>query len=126
MRISDWSSDVCSSDLRRGRGRAQGRSRRGVRQRQRRDHLPRGTQEGGRHLPVDQRGDTRASRTREEMARQGGAAARQLFRGAQLRGLFGRNVRSEERRAGKAGVSTCRSRWQRGTNKNTNKKKGRI
>src|SRR3546814_20378484 len=61
MRISDWSSDVCSSDLpdrgaegaRRRRGRAQGRGRRGVRQRQRRDDLPRGIEARGGALPVD-------------------------------------------------------------------------
>ena len=45
-------SDRGAEGARRRRRRAQGRGRRGVRQRQRRHHLPRGAEEGGRHLPL--------------------------------------------------------------------------
>ena len=75
------------------RGRPESGRRCGVRQRQRGHHLSRGTEPRRRDLPVDQRGDPRASRAGEEMAGQGGAAARQLFRHAQLRGLFRRHLR---------------------------------
>jgi Rrf2 family protein len=43
--------------------------------------------EGGRDLPLDLRGDPRISRAGEEVAGQGRADARQLFRHAELRGL---------------------------------------
>src|SRR3546814_17417338 len=52
MRISDWSSDVCSSDLRRG-GRRRSRPRRA-------QHLPHSRESGGtglfRHRPASPRG----------------------------------------------------------------------
>src|SRR3546814_3234696 len=84
MRISDWSSDVCSSDLlfdadRRGGGDL-GRHRR----KRRLDTAPR----QGRRNPADGRGI--------------GVAALIRHPG---------NGRSEERRVGKECVSTCRSRW---------------
>src|SRR3546814_9914065 len=86
MRISDWSSDVCASDLaarllplRPGAHRRRPEVLRG-----------RGTRRhdrAGRHDPGDLR--------------------------ILLEGLCGgaAGVRSEERRVGKEGVSTCRSRW---------------
>src|SRR3546814_13963689 len=91
MRISDWSSDVCSSDLaavhaaraepaRIGRGPTDSEP-----QRQRRDER-------------DQQGE----REQQPMA------LRQS-RKPHLAAL--RTVRSEERRVGKECVSTCRSRW---------------
>src|SRR3546814_17992970 len=83
MRISDWSSDVCSSDLQPQRRRRRslsvasqclsGRPRRRNR-----------TAEGGRGAGAD--------RTR-------------------LPDRRGAETRSEERRVGKECVSTCRSRW---------------
>src|SRR3546814_10179264 len=73
MRISDWSSDVCSSDLWPDRHRAR--------------HLVAQPQ----HLP------------RSAL----GPRAGNLWRGS----VPHRADRSEERRVGKACVSTCRSRW---------------
>src|SRR3546814_2644815 len=82
MRISDWSSDVCSSDL---RG----------------DRLPLPS----RHLgqPAVQH-DKSAHQLHGEMPHPQ-FASRHL---ADQRETF---IRSEERRVGKECVSTCRSRW---------------
>src|SRR3546814_17551160 len=82
MRISDWSSDVCSSDLPLGgsavqRARTDGRG--AVRSGRRANHPPRG-----------------------RPRRRGGASRPTAAVG---------RVRSEERRVGKECVSTCRSRW---------------
>src|SRR3546814_4661239 len=93
MRISDWSSDVCSSDLRlqpdavKGDGRIE-------------------TLQGGGLAravePLQQGGDVgvRGDRLGEH-----DVAAPALALQAR------RHVRSEERRVGKECVSTCRSRW---------------
>src|SRR3546814_12061913 len=96
MRISDWSSDVCSSDLFR-------------------------VEDDGPGIPEDEieamlepfkRGE--ASRSRET----GGAGlgltlARAIAEqhGGSLHLANRRAARSEERRVGKECVSTCRSRW---------------
>src|SRR3546814_13823932 len=93
MRISDWSSDVCSSDL---TGRLQrrfqlpsgGLGQRGVQQREF-QHAHDGIH-GGADIVADRR---------------------------QERGL-GAKRRSEERRVGKEWVSTCRSRWSPSHSKN--------
>src|SRR3546814_15083773 len=82
MRISDWSSDVCSSDLM---------------------HL------GARRLPNDENARGRAELcdwpgTEREIRRTKGAG-----RYLPLQHRVG--MRSEERRVGKECVSTCRSRW---------------
>src|SRR3546814_9397199 len=89
MRISDWSSDVCSSDLasaarRGGRRRVVGGRAHG---RQQPDHLPRA-------LAFD----------RVVRGVIGPRVAPDAGKGAIP-------VRSEERRVGKECVSTCRSRW---------------
>src|SRR3546814_2862231 len=92
MRISDWSSDVCSSDLR---------------------HKKMAPTEPLRsHVPVTMAliwGKTvEIARIIGMRRRMGG------MRWGGLRGLIeGRQVmgRSEERRVGKECVSTCRSRW---------------
>ena len=63
----------------------------------RRDHLPRGTEERGRHLPLHQRGDPRISGAGEEISRLGRSAARQLLRLPQQRGLFRRHLRLHSR-----------------------------
>src|SRR3546814_5313219 len=91
MRISDWSSDVCSSDLR---------------------PLPR--HEPGRHAV--RRGD-RGTRPGDGQGGAGddprpGRGGHDLSAGHARDGLCPRN-RSEERRVGKECVSTCRSRWAR-------------
>src|SRR3546814_1393702 len=90
MRISDWSSDVCSSDLPGNR-----KDRRAV-----------------EVLIADQvhrasepcRGGRRIRRIGAHAAEIGGA------RHSPVRQSFGVDVRSEERRVGKECVSTCRSR----------------
>src|SRR3546814_10856112 len=86
MRISDWSSDVCSSDLG-DRARPLPRGRRGP------PRLPRDRREGHPHQREG----------RGPPLRDGG---RRLQRPHPPR-----DVRSEERRVGKECVSTCRSRW---------------
>src|SRR3546814_4218329 len=77
MRISDWSSDVCSSDLARSRLRAKAVAN----------------------------PDTISARWTET------ARVNAKARCAQDDVLNVSLVRSEERRVGKEGVSTCRSRW---------------
>src|SRR3546814_1060245 len=87
MRISDWSSDVCSSDLDPGLRRKEGNRER--------------------------EGPGRGSRSRRERRalRRGAPRARSRRRDRRRRaGARGRG-RSEERRVGKECVSTCRSRW---------------
>src|SRR3546814_9665041 len=87
MRISDWSSDVCSSDL----GPFMGHG-------QQLDHLAasvtlgHGFEQPFEHEPV-------------RLAREQLVAIGQLQQGHRL------TTRSEERRVGKECVSTCRSRW---------------
>src|SRR3546814_11023518 len=98
MRISDWSSDVCSSDLVDERGEAPGR-------------CPQGED--------DAKGERACARLGEQLAHGGGGVGcvlgeeplEEVDDGAlgALREV--RADRSEERRVGKAGVSTCRSRW---------------
>src|SRR3546814_17029051 len=109
MRISDWSSDVCSADL-----------------------IPRGRRAGWRRVAAGGRaemGNHLAQPDRSAMDRSAEAVALRdlhvLWRAAihdrgQQRERFklghwpaaeSRWVSSEERRVGKEGVSTCRSRW---------------
>src|SRR3546814_13925403 len=86
MRISDWSSDVCSSDLDRAEQFGRGRAAR-------------------RHAEQDQAHDRRdgerGDAVRLDRDREGDLLERALVVG----------FRSEERRVGKECVSTCRSRW---------------
>src|SRR3546814_20491844 len=96
MRISDWSSDVCSSDL------------------ECRAHF-RGVLDlldalGIRHV-VDHRlvrGLDYYTRTAFEFVIAGREGQQQALGGG---GRYDGLVRSEERRVGKECVSTCRSRW---------------
>src|SRR3546814_8479767 len=84
MRISDWSSDVCSSDL--GEDRASlGR-------------LQRIGDQADHHAPDRQRGEETG-------------AAHRLRRQCPDPLFDGLRHRSEVRRVGKECVSTCRSRW---------------
>src|SRR3546814_14565912 len=93
MRISDWSSDVCSSDLQPVAGEYRIGHARGVREQ-------RG--EGGVEMP-----GVEARRIDRPDIGIGGAgrAKRLAMRFDEL------DERSEERRVGKECVSTCRYRW---------------
>src|SRR3546814_13386103 len=104
MRISDWSSDVCSSDLSEGRSKktevkpdGSGRIVASIIVRANRSSsspasLPQGC------ASMSYRSTLPAARTQENSPDQ-----------QRLSGC--RAVRSEERRVGKECVSTCRSRW---------------
>src|SRR3546814_14793458 len=102
MRISDWSSDVCSSDLLRAVEFAEAADRR--------DRFILALDDIARPTMVDHFGDGTAA---EGDDRRG--AGHSLYH-HQAKG-FGpvdgeqQGARSEERRVGKACVSTCRSRW---------------
>src|SRR3546814_14276733 len=103
MRISDWSSDVCSSDLRprdlyaKRRDRLIGRSARA--RSVRREYSQSRTRSSHLHEMTGARGLRRYADT----ARESGIHRRHGTSAAELR--------PEERRVGKAGASTCRSRW---------------
>src|SRR3546814_4733736 len=85
MRISDWSSDVCSSDL-----------------------LPQGARSAARHFDEPQPSCSGSGRSEMgELVQPPRAGRRSGTRGA----LATTSRRSEERRVGKECVSTCRSRW---------------
>src|SRR3546814_4246739 len=85
MRISDWSSDVCSSDLELQRGEARVEAA------------------GCRQLAVAAALDQAALVDHQD--------AVGLQHGGEAVGDDQRRARSEERRVGKECVSTCRSRW---------------
>src|SRR3546814_7924153 len=89
MRISDWSSDVCSSDL--GNSPDDRSSRFPLQRRVR----------GGRALRARAPGAARGARAVDGADRDD----------AGFDGRAGLETRSEERRVGKECVSTCRSRW---------------
>src|SRR3546814_19489853 len=94
MRISDWSSDVCSSDLE-------------------------------QEAPLDNvNGIVERARAREAEVQARWKATLQpvleftwevdlqgMLQGGTTIGTGPKGLRSEERRVGKVGVSTCRSRW---------------
>src|SRR3546814_1041244 len=89
MRISDWSSDVCSSDLVEGR-------------------TPPQRQRRGQHLSVgaDQPACVDAVGRQQDVARDRDVGGREAELAAALVA-----VRSEERRVGKECVNTCSYRW---------------
>src|SRR3546814_20803638 len=93
MRISDWSSDVCSSDLEDDREMAGMGDRAADILRPKRGDLARIARQ---HPPAD--------RTDKDHLHQRLAKLGQPLRAEDA-------LRSEERRVGKEGVSTCRSRW---------------
>src|SRR3546814_13702948 len=99
MRISDWSSDVCSSDL------AQPHHLR--RRRHRDPHL----------LPVLKSAQSRFEKSRKSDFWSGtgplphGVPTKYYFGGYTPTRPPNAIIRSEERRVGKECVSTCRSRW---------------
>src|SRR3546814_15787801 len=126
MRISDWSSDVCSSDLRalsgghqRGDARCRGQGDRRLAERRHADDRP--VDLSPRHR--QQRPQLAARRSRNgltAMARTGGTSRTGAFGFACLAllpllagcaSVIPASGRSEERRVGKEVVLTCISRW---------------
>src|SRR3546814_16182038 len=107
MRISDWSSDVCSSDLRRNRFATLYR------------HFYHETGRMMRTLSPNQP----IFRRRKAMG--GGPFLKARFRMLGRRGLPFQLVgpRSAERRVGKACVSTCSSRWSTYHSKKKNERR---
>src|SRR3546814_12611039 len=96
MRISDWSSDVCSSDLTTGNYRRVAEI-----------HFE------AQYVPDYHNVEEFATALRAVGEPMRGKPVSELSVGQMLDGLFAitRDFRSEERRAGKECVSTCRSRW---------------
>src|SRR3546814_14185867 len=92
MRISDWSSDVCSSDL-------------GLRH----SHGGRSADGGRRQAGPGSLGPARSKAGKEEKRTRLDVRERRRQAAACSRPLC--PWRSEERRVGKECVSTCRSRW---------------
>src|SRR3546814_10721823 len=94
MRISDWSSDVCSSDLEEDEQRQPQLEDRELVERNRKEEGRRDADQGADQADRDEPGDhlVGPERADEEVA--------EIAR-----------PRSEERRVGKECVSTCRSRW---------------
>src|SRR3546814_12910473 len=98
MRMSDWSSDVCSSDLVGGRSLRSDRTRRLY-------------EISGRMGRTAVGADARGARRRDEIL-QGDLRHGPRERGREGASAQGRaDLRSEERRVGQECVSTCRSRW---------------
>src|SRR3546814_11686358 len=101
MRISDWSSDVCSSDL--------GAVLRGGRIERR---IAREGDAAARLGDIVQRPGEAFRRRRDLNARLAvGTVVDDDDNGLDRAALLQRRPRSEERRVGKEGVLTCRSRW---------------
>src|SRR3546814_18122128 len=96
MRISDWSSDVCSSDLIISSSCSRPRPRFGSRPARVGFIVVTVLLPCLMHAEVD------------EQRQQGGCHGKPLHGVAQM---LRRAHRSEERRVGKEGVSTCRTRW---------------
>src|SRR3546814_15556485 len=102
MRISDWSSDVCSSDL---------IQQNGVYRRGRFPMAYIGCERFSRKIcPRQVGGQTSQSLARLIHSGHAPTGGGKLHRFAPRRGPQVKH-RSEERRVGKEGVSTCRSRW---------------
>src|SRR3546814_18851037 len=101
MRISDWSPDVCSSDLIPGVMADH--------------HLDAALPEPGHHIAVGDVGPLhRIAKVIHHLGDPGHADAADAdeMDGPDIAAnAFHRSSRSEERRVGKACVSTCRSRW---------------
>src|SRR3546814_19072235 len=93
MRISDWSSDVCSSDLIRP---PVGRDRKAK------------LEQAGAASPPHGHAPERYPRFRQNVPTRGNGLIQSYWIPPEL---YPRESRSEERRGGKECVSTCRSRW---------------
>src|SRR3546814_20151793 len=114
MRISDWSSDVCSSDLLSQQLRAAGLNvETQLEPRKLAKQLPYADRAGIRFVVI--RGEDEAAR--------GAVAVKDLRRGEQFEVTEADLAqRSEERRVGKECVSQCRSRWSPKPSKKKQKK----
>src|SRR3546814_12578958 len=106
MRISDWSSDVCSSDLMAGHAQVQGldalQDLEGIGRRQAGTEIAQAL--GAR--PHDEGAGAEFFDEVEAVI-----AGVGLGQGQELARCFPVEARSEARRVGKEGVSPCRSRW---------------
>src|SRR3546814_16408672 len=104
MRISDWSSDVCSSDLQFAAA-----------QRHQRLELIGGIVAAARKAVIRDIDVLRIGIVRRAAPPLGIEAGREIARDDDVRGLVVGDLvvenRSEERRVGKECVRTCRSRW---------------
>src|SRR3546814_16320472 len=100
MRISDWSSDVCSSDL--GEDKPEGKQDRRYPEAPSK-FLPK-AKEVWRNTPLAVQQDVDRIVREHETATQQHREALERYESV-------RDFRSEERRVGKECVSTCRSRW---------------
>src|SRR3546814_16220446 len=118
MRISDWSSDVCSSDL----GHAASEASRGGKgyaldgfRVEMADHFDDDTPVVSRSKFAVELGETVGKAGDHDAAtyRQHGALMKfvVIVRQSQLMGYRQFSARSDERRVGNGGVSTCRFRW---------------
>src|SRR3546814_12439076 len=117
MRISDWSSDVCSSDLL-GQGRLDLLAQRVIDLRS----AAGGDLHGGiLRIDVGQR----VQRAQQHHDQDDDVFPARDFKHRDVsrasRGTAGEARRADERRAGKEGVSTVRSRWRPYTKKKKNK-----
>src|SRR3546814_12345418 len=111
MRISDWSSDVCSSDLEHDAGVEVGEEddqRRVERQEQR---LALAEVDVHPAQPLRSARAREAGQGRRQQQQRGGEDHRDDARGIQLQRQVRGVARSEERPVGKERGSTCRSRW---------------
>src|SRR3546814_13329597 len=121
MRISDWSSDVCSSDLQLAGGGTAVRRARRLRERIGEE----------RHFRIDQRCQRIILPERVDFSDIGDVERRLLEAGHVRQNLhpveeridvpMDMPFRSEERRVGKVCVSTCRPRWSQGNEKKKRK-----
>src|SRR3546814_13019265 len=98
MRISDWSSDVCSSDLAAINA-----------------SLTAAEEPSKMIARAKRGGDTSLGEVVSDIALSAGVGAvgGAFFKGTEKAGRALLSRRSEERRVGKECVSTCRSRWSR-------------
>src|SRR3546814_11007815 len=101
MRISDWSSDVCSSDLLVAAIQIR---------------APRELQSIGYHTTGDRRRDLGVLELLLAVRQRRRSFAHLCFESGNALGV-GDAARSEERRVGTEGVSPCRSRWSPDTQK---------
>src|SRR3546814_11138352 len=114
MRISDWSSDVCSSDL---PVLAPFPHRRGVTGGPGTPAAAACLISAAHHSSTRQTGASKVSNTEKKASKAAGE------RSVRARMSVPSQARSEERRVGKECVSTCRSRWSPYTDKKKKKRK---